>query len=188
MKNTALVIFLLGLSVCPVSAESEITGGSVWIHNAGTPDGRSYLDGFARGYIEGNRGSLERVEAILAHATFDPASRIDRKQIESKLFMETLSYARALEEENLKKAVDQVTRWYQDPKNRMISWGKLVDLAVGEVTGLHRNYVDHQLRWLQEVTTNKRIDWFHTIDPATGEGTVITYDTHGKIVRTELVR
>jgi hypothetical protein len=188
VKTAIALLVLIAFPICPVLAGSDEPSGSLWIHNAKTPNGRNYLHGFVRGYIEGKKWGLDLVEGVLPHAQFDTTSRIDRKQIESKLFMETLYYARALEEENLKKTVDQVTQWYQDPQNQRIHWGKLVDLAIGQVNGVHLNYIQHQLRWLQDISTQGRIDWFHTIDPATGEGRITYYDEKGRIIRTELVR
>lgn len=184
---TTLVLLSLTLSVCLAVAETNETSGSLWIHNAKTPNGKQYLQGFVRGYVEGKRRGIDLIEGILPHADFEPGSRINKKQMESELFMETLYYARALEEENLKKAVDLVTEWYRDPQNRLIGWGKLVELAIGRVNGVHTNYTEHQLRWLQDVSNHKRVDWFHTIDPATGEGRVDYFDENGGIVRTELV-
>ena len=188
MKMVVSLLVLFGISICPAPTRAEDTRGSLWIHNAKTPNGRSYLNGFVRGYVEGNRWGLNMMEGILPYARFDPASRIDKKQIESNLLMETLYYARALEQENLEKTIDQVTQWYRDVQNRRISWSKLVDLAIGKVNGVHMNYIQHQLRWLQDVSIHRRIDWFHTIDPATGEGRVIYYDENGRIAKTEWVR
>jgi len=179
-----LFTFLVGSAL----AEPEETFGSMWTSNTKTEDGRGYLRGFVRGYVEGKKWGLDQIEGILPYVRFETTMRIDKEQIESKLFMENLYYGRAVEEENLTKTVDQVTQWYQDPQNRKVDWSKLVDLAIGQVNGAHVNYIRHQLRWLQDVSTRKRIDWFHTIDPATGEGPVTYYDKDGKIVRTELVR
>jgi len=188
MKRVISLFILFGFSAFPALAETADTIGSLWTHNTKTPNGRNYLNGFVRGYIEGKRWSLEMMEGILPHARFDTASRIDKRQIESKLFMETLYHGRALEEENLKKTVAQVTQWYQDPQHWRISWSKLVDLAIGKVNGVHMNYINCQLRWLRDVSIHKRIDWFHTIDPATGKGRINHYDENGRIVRIELVR
>lgn len=188
MKIAISLLVLFGICIGPAPTRADDTSGSLWAHNAKTPNGRSYLNGFVRGYIEGNRWGLDLIQGVLPHAHFDAASRVDKRQIESKLLMETLYYARALEGDNLKKTVDQVTQWYQDPQNRRIGWGRLVDLAIGKVNGVHMNYIGYQLRWLQNASNQRRIDWFHTIDPATGEGRVNYYDENGMIVRTEWVR
>lgn len=188
MRRTNVFLIIFGLSICPVLAGSDESSGSLWIHNAKTANGRNYLLGFVRGYIEGKKWGLDLIEGVLPDAQFDAASRIEKKQIESKLFMETLYYARALEEEKLEKTVDEVTQWYQDPQNQTINWTKLVELAIGRVNGVHLNYIQYQLKWLQDASTHGRIDWFHTIDPATGEGRVNYYDKEGRITRTELVR
>lgn len=187
-KRVISLLVLFGLSVLPALADIDNTSGSLWIHNTRTPDGRSYLNGFVRGYLEGKRWAVEMLEEILPYARFDSSLRMDKRQIESKLIMENLYYARALERENLKKTIDQVTQWYQDPRNSRISWIKLVDLAIGKVNGVHTNYIRHHLKWLQDVSIYNRIDWFHTIDPATGEGLITYYDQNGRIIRTELVR
>ncbi len=188
MKTLISLLILLAFSVFPTLTKGDDTSGSLWTHNAKTPNGRSYLNGFVRGYIDGKKWGLEMMEGILPHTRFDAASRIDKKQIESKLFMEAMYYGRALEEENLEKTVDQVTQWYRDPQNRRISWSKLVELAIGKVNGVHTNYVRHQLRWLSDVSIHRRIDWFHTIDPATGKGRINYYDQTGKIIRAHVVR
>ena len=103
MRMRRIIVFLVvfGLSIYPVLAGSDESSGSLWIHNTKTPNGRNYLQGFVRGYIEGKKWGLDLIEGMLPHAQFDTASRIDKKQMESKVFLETLYYARALEEENL---------------------------------------------------------------------------------------
>ncbi|MBW2057426.1 MAG: hypothetical protein JRH07_11920 [Deltaproteobacteria bacterium] len=181
-------LLLLAVTICPVLAAAGETSGSLWTDNAKTAAGRSYLDGFVRGYIEGNRLGLDLLQGILPYARFDPGSRIDKNQLQSKLRMQALYYARALEGETLRKTVDQITKWYEDPRNQRILWGKLVNLAIGKVNGLHPNYIRYELKWLQETSAGKSIDWFHTIDPATGEGRVNYYDKNGRIMRTEWVR
>jgi hypothetical protein len=188
IKTTIALSILFSLSVLSASVKADSTSGSLWTHNAKTPNGRSYLNGFVRGYIEGKQWGLVMMEGILPYMEADTPSRIRKKQIESKLLMETVYYSRALEEENLKETVDQVTYWYRDSRNGRISWSKLVDLAIGKVNGIHRNYTAYQLRWLQDVTIHRHINWFHTIDPATGEGEVRYYDRDGRIERVELIR
>jgi hypothetical protein len=188
MKRVLLLLTVLGCVVLPVLAEPDNTDGSLWNHNAKTPDGKSYLDGFVRGYIEGRRWGIEMMEGTLPYARFDFSSPIDKNQIESRLLMETVYYSRALEETNFKTTVDQVTEWYQDAENWRITWIKLVDLAIGKVNGYHMTYIRYQLKWLRESSNQKRIDWFHTIDPATGKGLVKHYDKEGKVVRVEVVK
>ena len=188
MKRLILILTLLGLSLSPAWAETDDTSGSLWTHNAESQNGRDYLNGFVRGYIEGKQWGIEMMEGILPHAQLDASARIQKDQIESRLFLESLHYAQAVEGENLQKAIEQVTQWYQNPTNARISWIKLVDLAIGKVNGFHGNYVQYQLKWLQDVSLHPRIDWFHTIDPATGTGRVTFYDKNGGIERIEWVR
>lgn len=185
--SLTLPFVLFGLSILPAPGQADNTSGFLWTQNTKTPNGRSYLDGFVRGYIEGKKWGLEMVKGTLPHAHFDSSSPIDKSQLESRLFTETLYYDRVLEEENLKKTVDLVTQWYQDRQNWGISWNKLVNLAIAQVNGFHVNYITYQLRWLRDLSTQKRIDWFHTIDPATGRGQVKHYDRSGRITRVELV-
>lgn len=188
VRMIILVFLLFGLLILPALADEIVTDGFLWTHNAKTPTGQSYLNGFVRGYIEGKRSGLEMMEGTLPYAQFDSSSPIDKKQIESKLLMETLYYSRALDEENLKMTIDLVTEWYHDSQNWKISWSKLVDLAIGKANGFHRNYVRYHLKWLRDVSIHKRIDWFHIIDPTTGEGQLKYYDKDGRIVRIELVK
>jgi hypothetical protein len=172
----------------PVPARSEDSSGSLWLHNANTVEGKSYLVGFARGYIEGKQQGLDLIGRLLPYARFDPTTRIDREEIESRVAGETRYGILVVEGENLGSAVDQVTEWYQDGQNQDIAWDKLLELSIAKTGGAHDNYVQYQLNWLRDLSHNGQIDWFHTIDPGTGEGPVSYYDKAGKIVRMELVR
>lgn len=187
-KKTILICLFVSSLVVPLCAESADTQAGLWTHDTETVNGRHYLSGFVRGYIEGRRWGIDMMEGILPYAQIDPAAGVNKKQLESRFFLETVHYRRAVEESNLEKIVRQVTHWYQDPRNKNITWTKLVDLSIGQVNGFHSNYVEHQLRWLQQASTQKRIDWFHTIDPATGEGKVTYHDATGQILRVEWVK
>jgi hypothetical protein len=188
IRKAIFTCLFIGSLVVSHSAESTETNASLWRHDIDTANGRHYLSGFVRGYIEGRRWGIDMMEGILPYAQIDPSSGVNKKQLESRFFLETVHYRRAVEEPNLQNIIRQVTQWYQDPRNRDITWTKLVDLSIGKVNGFHSNYVEHQLRWLQQVSTQKRIDWFHTIDPATGEGKVTYHDETGRILRVEWVK
>jgi len=188
IRKTIFAWILFGTLIFSYGAGAADTAGELWIHNRKTANGKHYLSGFVRGYIEGRRWGIETMEAILPYAEIHPSTRIDKKQLESRFFMETLHYGRSVEESNLENIIHQVTQWYEDPRNWEISWTKLVDLAIGKVNGFHVHYIEHQLRWLQESSTQKRIDWYHSIDPATGEGKVTYYDKNGQILRVEWVK
>lgn len=187
MKMLIALWVLFWIPFFSAPAEPGAPDGLLWTQNSKTSNGRSYLEGFVRGYIEGKRWGIEMMEATLPHAQFESTAPIDEGQIESKLFMDRAHYARALEEGNLTATIDLVTEWYRDPQNSGIRWVQLVELAIGKVNGFHLTYVTYHLKWLQDRSIHKRIDWFHTIDPATGKGEVKYYDEGGKIVRVELV-
>jgi hypothetical protein len=188
LRKAILMWIFLGTTFFSPGVEAADTAGELWIHNRKTPNGNHYLNGFVRGYIEGRRWGIETMEAILPYAEIDPSTRIDKEQLESRFFMETLHDGRSVEESSLENIIHQVTRWYEDPRNWEISWTKLVDLAIGKVHGFHAHYIEYEIRWLQESSTHKRIDWYHGIDPATGEGRVTYHDKNGQILRVEWVK
>jgi len=150
MKRLIALLVLFWIPFFSAPAEPGDPDGLLWTQNAKTSNGRSYLEGFVRGYIEGKRWGIEMMEGTLPHAQFESTSPIDREQIESKLFMEKLHYTRALEEENLTATIELVTEWYRDPQNGSIRWIQLVELAVGKVNGFHMTYVTYHLKWLQD--------------------------------------
>ncbi len=187
MKKVILLLVLFWMFFFSAPGEPSDPDGRLWTENAKTSNGRSYLEGFVRGYIEGRRWGIEMIEGTLPYVQFELSSPIDKEQIESKLLMETSYYVRSLEAGNLEATINLVTQWYQDPQNWRITWSKLVELAVGKINGFHENYVNYHLKWLRDLSIHRRINWFHTIDPATGAGQLRFYDEEGKIIQVEWV-